>query len=245
MKKLFIIFILSVCALQSFAEEAYFVKTLPLDPSNTASLQRGAKIYFNYCSGCHSLAYERYARVAQLIGAEDAQKQIYTALVQKYMLFDPQATLQQPILSGMNPADAKKWFGVEPPDLTNITLVYSPAWVYNFLRGFYRDDSRDTGANNLFIPNSLMPNVLLPLRGETEAIWTNKQFDHFVTLHAGQLKPLAFDQAMFDLVNFLGVVAEPNRSTHQLLGVLVIAFLSILLLIIYFWYRLTQNNKDA
>ncbi len=34
------------------------------DISNTASLQRGARNFMNYCSGCHSLKYLRYNRMA-------------------------------------------------------------------------------------------------------------------------------------------------------------------------------------
>ena len=35
------------------------------DLGDQASLQRGAKLYMNYCSGCHSLQYLRYSRMAQ------------------------------------------------------------------------------------------------------------------------------------------------------------------------------------
>src|ERR1700748_3717285 len=35
------------------------------DISNTDSLQRGARNYMNYCSGCHSLKYLRYNRMAE------------------------------------------------------------------------------------------------------------------------------------------------------------------------------------
>src|ERR1700754_3834657 len=30
---------------------------------DTASVQRGARLFFNYCSGCHSLQYMRYSRI--------------------------------------------------------------------------------------------------------------------------------------------------------------------------------------
>ena len=33
--------------------------------ANTASLQRGAKYFVNYCLGCHSAKYVRYNRLAQ------------------------------------------------------------------------------------------------------------------------------------------------------------------------------------
>ena len=40
-------------------DEAY------VNPKDTASLQRGAQIYMNYCLGCHSLKYARYKRVSE------------------------------------------------------------------------------------------------------------------------------------------------------------------------------------
>ena len=33
--------------------------------NDTASLQRGAKWYMNYCMGCHSIAYMRFNRMAE------------------------------------------------------------------------------------------------------------------------------------------------------------------------------------
>ena len=32
------------------------------------SLQRGAKIFVNYCQGCHTAEYQRYSRLAEDIG---------------------------------------------------------------------------------------------------------------------------------------------------------------------------------
>ena len=34
------------------------------DVSNKASVQRGAKYFMNYCSGCHSMEYLRFNRLA-------------------------------------------------------------------------------------------------------------------------------------------------------------------------------------
>ena len=36
-----------------------------------ASLQRGAKLFFNYCVGCHSLKYMRYERIATDLGLSE------------------------------------------------------------------------------------------------------------------------------------------------------------------------------
>ena len=39
-----------------------------IDVSDKASLQRGAKLYMNYCFGCHSLKYARFQRVSEDLG---------------------------------------------------------------------------------------------------------------------------------------------------------------------------------
>ena len=36
------------------------------DINNIESLQRGARNFMNYCSGCHSLKYVRYNRIAAI-----------------------------------------------------------------------------------------------------------------------------------------------------------------------------------
>ncbi len=46
---------------------------VPLDKANVdlsdkASLQNGAKLFMNYCFGCHSTQYQRYERVATDLG---------------------------------------------------------------------------------------------------------------------------------------------------------------------------------
>ena len=45
------------------------------DLDDKASLQRGAALYMNYCSGCHSLKYVRYARIGEDLGLTEDQVQ--------------------------------------------------------------------------------------------------------------------------------------------------------------------------
>ncbi|MCD6047762.1 MAG: petC [Gammaproteobacteria bacterium] len=228
------------------SNDSYFVNDLALDATDKPSLQRGAQIYFNYCNGCHSLHYEHYSKLGHAIGVEDPTHRLYTDLIQKSLLFNLHGDIHAYIESHMQPEDAKKWFGVIPPDLTNITATKSPAWVYNFLRAFYRDDSKAFGYNNVIAPNTAMPNVLQPLRGETQAVWNNQQFDHFVTTKSGELKPLEFDHAMYDLVNFLNLISEPQQMLRIWIGICILAFLAILLLMVYFWVKSTQpESKDS
>src|SRR6476660_850822 len=45
--------------------------------SNLPSLQRGARNFLNYCSGCHSLKYMRYARIATDLKISDQQRDAF------------------------------------------------------------------------------------------------------------------------------------------------------------------------
>ena len=42
------------------------------DISDTASLQNGAKLFMNYCSGCHAIGFMRYNRIAQDLNLSDS-----------------------------------------------------------------------------------------------------------------------------------------------------------------------------
>src|SRR5215470_18374369 len=77
--------------------------------SNIASLQRGARNFLGYCSGCHSLKYVRYSRVAEDLEIPPEQ-------LEKMLL--PGDKPADYIISSMPAADATVWFGKPPPDLS-------------------------------------------------------------------------------------------------------------------------------
>src|SRR5690606_23401072 len=80
------------------------------DLGDQASLQRGAMLYMNYCSACHSLQYVRYSRMARDLGLTEDQ-------VQAALNFTG-AKVGEQVHTAMDPADAQSWFGQVPPDLT-------------------------------------------------------------------------------------------------------------------------------
>ena len=142
------------------------------DIANTESLQRGARNFMNYCSGCHSMKYLRYSRMAKDL-------KIPTGQLKRYLL-PADASPADYFQAGVAPVDAIAWFGKEPPDLSLIARSRGPDKVYRFLKTFYLDPSRPTRSNNLVVNNPAMPAVLSELEGVKAAVFKDKKFDHFV-----------------------------------------------------------------
>jgi len=204
------------------------------DVGNTASLQRGAANFVNYCLGCHSAKYLRYNRLAADLGIDEQQ------LIDKLMFTGerPHDTMR----TGLNPDDAKRWFGVYPPDLSLVARSRGTDYVYTFLKSFYLDPSKPTGVNNLVLPGTAMPHVLWHLQGQQQAVWAGevdahgnaqKHFEKFELVEKGTLEPEAYDAFVRDIVNFLDYAAEPAQLKRTSLGFKVIAFLAFFTLLAY------------
>lgn len=205
-----------------------------VDVSNKASLQRGASNFVNYCLGCHSAKYVRYNRMAADIGLTEQQ------LIDNLMFTGerPHDTMR----IGMNPDDAKRWFGVVPPDLSLVARSRGADYLYTFLRSFYADPTKPTGVNNLVLPGTAMPHVLWEQQGVQEAVWeghvdaqgnAQKHFKEFTLATPGQLSPEQYDAFVRDTVNFLEYIAEPAQLQRKSLGFPVIAFLVFFTLLAY------------
>jgi ubiquinol-cytochrome c reductase cytochrome c1 subunit len=179
------------------------------DVSDLNSLQRGARNFFNYCAGCHSLKFIRYNQIAQDLGLDESQ------LVQN--LIFTEAKPEDAVIANMLPSDGSRWFGKSPPDLSLITRSRGEDQVYNFLRTFYKDSTSPTGADNRALPETSMPNVL----------WLVQE----------QLNEKEFDQFTLDIVNFLDYVSEPIQSERKRVGIWVILFLLIFLIFSYGLYK--------
>ena len=201
--------------------------------ANTASLQRGAKYFVNYCMGCHSAQYVRYNRLARDLQLTEEQ------LVENLMFtgerpFDTMAI-------AMRPEDSARWFGITPPDLSLISRSRGTDYLYTFLRSFYEDPSSPTGVDNIVLPGTAMPHVLWELQGIQRAVFATSEdhgaaqevFDGFEMVRPGALSAVEYDQVVRDIVNFLDYIGEPMQRERQALGIRVIAFLLVFLLIAY------------
>lgn len=154
---------LAVGGVATAAESSYPLDHFPeAKLNNLPSLQRGAKLFVNYCLGCHSASVVRYNTMNQ-IGLTDDQ-------IKANLMFTAENvgdTMRIP----MRKQDAAAWFGAAPPDLSLTARSRSSKagpghdWLYTFLRSFYRDANRPTGWNNALFPNVGMPHVLWELQG--------------------------------------------------------------------------------
>ncbi|MFZ7310056.1 cytochrome c1 [Comamonas jiangduensis] len=208
----------------------------PVDTTNQASLQNGAKLFVNYCLGCHSAAFMRFNRLKE-IGLSDQE-------IKDNLLFTTDK-VGETMVSAIDPKQAKSWFGANPPDLTVIARSRAGAggsgadYLYTFLRTFYRDDTKATGWNNLVFPSVGMPHALWQLQGERRAILETVEvhgqntqvFKGWETISQGTMSAQEYDQAVGDLVNFLQWMGEPAQNTRIRVGVGVLIFLGIFILI--------------
>ena len=228
-----------------------------VDATDKSSLQRGAQIYMNYCLGCHSLKYARYKKVS-----EDLE--IPLDMFEDNLIFGDQK-MGDLIQVGMDPKEAKEWFGNTPPDLTLEAGLRGPDWVYTYLKSFYIDESRPLGVNNKVYENVGMPHVLVDLQGTPQSVCrqipyvaenggirqdplsgerlTQEQCGFLeVEAGTGQLNPEEFDEAMLDLTNFLAYMTDPMKTEREPIGTYTLLYLFIFTMLSYLLYR--EFKKD-
>ncbi|WP_144211214.1 cytochrome c1 [Shewanella donghaensis] len=191
-----------------------------VDLHDKESLERGLNLFQQYCSGCHSTQYQRYGRVADDLGisVDDMRK--------KYMFTD--AKIGELMENAIPSADAAKWFGGAAPDLTLVARVRGQDWVYSYLKGFYKDESRPFGVNNTVFPLVGMPHVLEDLQG----IPVKQEDGTFVTT-GGKLNAEEYDQAVRDITGFLAYSADPVKLEREAMGWWVLGFLFFFFIIAY------------
>ena len=203
----------------------------PVNITDQASLQNGAKLFVNYCLNCHSAAFMRFNRLKD-IGLTDQQ-------IKDNLLFTTDK-IGETMKSAIDPKQASEWFGANPPDLTVIARSRAGSggsgadYLYTFLRTFYRDDTKATGWNNLVFPSVGMPHALWQLQGERGAVFeqreshgqTEQVFKGWEQISPGSMTPQQYDQAVGDLVNYLQWMGEPAQNTRVRIGVWVLLFLA-------------------
>lgn len=224
MIKRLILVVLSLSPVAALASSEGALAPSYANINDLASLQRGAAHFANYCAGCHSLQYQRWSRVAKDLQLSEAQ-------INEYLNLNG-AKLADTINASMNAGDAAAWLGKAPPDLSLVARNKPGGadWTYNFLKGFYADESRPSGWNNLMLVNASMPHVLWELQGVQRPIFEQtaegSRIAHLELSRPGKLSPEAYDRFARDLTAFLKYVGEPAALIRESIGYWVLIFLA-------------------
>ncbi len=217
--------------------DAVHLEESEIDPGNIHSLQRGARNFMNYCSGCHSARYVRFNTIGKYLELSDKQ------LIDNLM-FNVGKTFET-IQASMPTDDAARWFGKAPPDLSLMARSKGADYIYNFLKSFYISEGSPTGVDNLVLEGTSMPHVLWELQGYQAAIFATHEnedgsmttsFVEFEQVSPGQMDAEQYAEFVRDTVNFLAHISEPIRSDRRRLGVWVLMFL-------FFFYIIASMLK--
>ncbi|HQT81562.1 MAG: hypothetical protein B7Z60_03820 [Ferrovum sp. 37-45-19] len=215
-----LLMLLSVYQFSAQAEETVPLQHIKTNGTDYPSLQRGAEYFINYCVTCHGAKFVRYD-VLEKIGLNKKQ-------IEKNLILTG-SKISDDMVVAFSSRDAKEWFGVTPPDLSVEARVRGPDWLYSYLKGFYQDDSRPSGWNNIVFPNVAMPHVLYALQG-TQVLSDHADPQHLtaeslVIEKPGKLTAAEYNQFVYDLVNYMTFMAEPARETRIHMGYGVMIFL--------------------
>jgi len=219
---LFLGFVSTTSSLAMSASGGIHLDEVEIDLSDKASLQRGAKTFMNYCLSCHEASYMRYNRMAKDIGLTDDQ-------VIENLMFASEK-IGDTMTIAMRSEDAKKWFGVTPPDLSVISRARGTAWLNTYLRSFYLDDKKTMGTNNTVYKDVGMPHVLWQQQGYLAHDEESGQLSHVTE---GDLSNYDYNVMVADLVNFLAYIGEPSKIQRLALAKWVLLYLFILFLVVY------------
>lgn len=212
------------------ASGGHILEKVNVDPADQASLQKGARTFVNYCLNCHSAMYMRYNRIAKDLGLTEEE-------VAKNLMFAA-TKIVEPMNVAIPAAEAKKWFGTVPPDLSVITRARGADWVYTYLKSFYLDPNKPTGVNNLIFKDVGMPHVLWELQGYPEPVFANDHGGEKVVTGIKITKPgtqttAQYDETLHDLVNFMSYIGEPSKLDRINLRPWVLLFLAVFALLAY------------
>lgn len=213
-------------ALMAAGDEGY-IEHSGANTRDVAAVQRGAKLFVNYCLSCHSAEYMRYNRLAEdLELSED--------MVMQNLVF-ANAKIGDTMTIAMRPDDAVQWMGTNPPDLSLIARSRGVDWLYSYMKGFYRDDTG--GWNNLLLPNASMPHVFWQLQGIQEPVFHTVHGEDVIEklelVEPGELSPEEYEDTVRDLVTFLDYLSEPSKLKRKSIGIWVMVFLAFFAFLTY------------
>ena len=213
MKSIIILILLFLQSSHILASEEIYLEKAPIDLSDQPSLQKGARTFINYCLNCHSAKYMRYNKLLDIgLSKKD---------IKDNLLFTGKK-IGDPMEISMPVSESKKWFGAAPPDLSVVARSRGSDWIYSYMKGFYRDRSREIGWNNLVYANSAMPHILWELQGEQGL---DEKTGKLTLMKAGKLNQKEYDAVIADLTNYITFMSEPDKLKRKKMGFYVVGFL--------------------
>ncbi|MEM7027613.1 MAG: cytochrome c1 [Pseudomonadota bacterium] len=224
------LFLLLILSVTTHAAGGAKLLNMDVDLADTQSLQRGARVFVNYCMGCHSAEYMRYNRIAKDLGIADS-------VMEENFIFGD-AKIGDTMTITLKDEDALKFWGVVPPDLSVIGRSHGADYLYTYFKTFYLDETRPFGVNNLVLKNASMPHVLWDLQG-MQVLETNGDEKQTPTIEdlklvtPGSQTPEEYDQTIKDLVNFLIYMGEPIALERKRIGVWVMLYLILFSIVAY------------
>lgn len=224
-------------------------------PATVASLQRGAKYFMYFCSGCHSLKLMRYDKMAEDLQIINKKNPQWGQQQLKKNLILTGVSAHQRIESALTKQQALHWFGVIPPDLSLITRARSVNWVYNYLLGFYEDNKRPFGVNNYLVNRTAMPDPLTMLRHHSLDHQSGSAFlsevDKLTQVKTDDVDTSTWvlEDVVTDLIHFLDYVGEPTRAIRRSSGKTVCVCLLIFVGLAYLlkkqiWHSVYPSSRS-
>ena len=194
---------------------------------DTAAVQRGARLFVNYCLSCHNASFMRYNRLAEDLGLDEE-------VVMENLVF-ADAKIGETMDVAMRPEDAEKWLGKAPPNLSLMSRSRGADWLYTYLLTFYQDETG--GWNNKVLPNASMPHVMWQLQGIQKPVYASHDgqdvVDHLVLAKPGLQSPEEYEDSVRDLVTFMEYLGEPAQVKRKNVGIWVLLFLALFAFIAY------------
>jgi ubiquinol-cytochrome c reductase cytochrome c1 subunit len=224
--------LISLSALLSFAAPVFAagggaLMHADVNVRDIAAIQRGARLFVNYCLSCHSASYMRYNRLAEDLGLDED-------VVMDNLVF-ADVKIGETMDIAMQPEDAEAWLGKVPPDLSLHSRSRGADWLYTYLMTFYQDESGSW--NNRVLPNASMPHVFWQLQGIQKPVYTSQDgqdvVDHLVLAEPGLQTPEEYERTVRDLVTFMEYLGEPAKLVRKDVGIWVLLFLAAFALLAY------------
>ena len=221
-------------ALSATAQAAWTPAPPPNLPFTKANVIAGARFFADHCSACHAVRNLRYNRLTSDLG-------IPKAVVEKDFMRPGGAAYLKGMKPAMTQAQAKKWLGLPPPNLSHMGRALGSRFLYTYLTSFYWDPKRPSGWNNHVFPNVAMPNILAP--------WGGIVTKSGKVLVPGRESPKAYDHQVAEVVAFLRYASDPSVFERRELGRYVIGAFIVLSILAYalkkdYWRDIHSKHSD-